>query len=51
MLVVCKVGSRSAQVAGYLVRNGLRRGEPRWRAVDWESAGRPMVSETATRRW
>ncbi len=44
--VMCRVGGRSGQVAQYLGANG-------WDVVNidggmlaWESAGRPMVSET-----
>ncbi len=44
--VVCRVGSRSAQVVAYLQANGVDRA----RNLDggmhaWQAAGRPMVSE------
>jgi rhodanese-related sulfurtransferase len=44
--VVCRVGSRSAQVVAYLLANGIDRA----RNLDggmqaWQAAGRPMVSE------
>lgn len=46
VFVMCRVGGRSGQVAQYLGANG-------WDVVNidggmlaWESAGRPMVSET-----
>lgn len=46
VVVVCRVGQRSAQVTAFLLHNG-------WERVinldggmtDWEAAGRPMVSE------
>ena len=38
VLVVCKVGGRSAQAAMWLGQQG--------RMLDWAAAGRPMVSET-----
>ena len=47
ILVVCKVGGRSAQVAGYLVRNGYDAVNLGGGLLDWESAGRALVSETS----
>ena len=45
-LVVCKVGARSAQVAGYLVQQGYDAVNLDGGMLDWEAAGRAMVSET-----
>ncbi len=45
-LVVCKVGGRSAQAAGYLVQNGVDVVNLDGGMLEWEAAGRPMVSET-----
>lgn len=45
-LVVCKVGSRSAQVVGYLARQGYDVVNLSGGLYDWESAGRPLVSES-----
>jgi rhodanese-related sulfurtransferase len=45
-LVVCKVGSRSARVAMWLVQQGRDAVNLEGGLVDWEAAGRPMVSET-----
>jgi rhodanese-related sulfurtransferase len=47
VVVVCKVGGRSAQVTAYLVQQGW----PNVRnldggVVEWVGAGRPFVSET-----
>lgn len=45
-LVVCRVGGRSAQAAGYLVQQGLDAVNLAGGMLDWAEAGRPMVSET-----
>ena len=45
-LVVCKVGARSARVAGYLVQSGYQAFNLDGGMLDWEAAGREMVSET-----
>ena len=45
-LVVCKVGGRSAQAVGYLVQQGYDVVNLDGGMLDWEAAGRPMVSET-----
>ena len=45
-LVVCKVGGRSAQAAAYLLRQGHDVVNLDGGMLDWEGAGRPMVSET-----
>jgi len=45
-LVVCKMGSRSAQATAYLVQNGYDAVNLDGGMLDWDSTGRPMVSET-----
>jgi rhodanese-related sulfurtransferase len=45
-LVVCKVGSRSARVAVWLVQQGRDAVNLDGGMLDWEAAGRTMVSET-----
>ncbi len=45
-LVVCKVGGRSAQAAGYLAQQGYDVVNLDGGMLDWAAAGRPMVSET-----
>ena len=45
-LVVCKVGGRSGQAAGYLSEQGYDVVNLEGGMLDWEEAGRPMVSET-----
>jgi rhodanese-related sulfurtransferase len=49
-LVVCKVGGRSAQAAAYLLQQGHDVVNLDGGMLDWEAAGRAMVSETASRR-
>ncbi|MGI8522231.1 MAG: rhodanese-like domain-containing protein [Nocardioides sp.] len=44
-LVVCRVGGRSAQAAAYLIQQGLDAVNLAGGMVDWEAAGRPLVSE------
>ena len=46
VLVVCRVGGRSAQAVGYLARQGLEAVNLDGGMLDWAEAGRPMVSET-----
>ena len=46
VLVVCKVGGRSAQVTGWLVQQGRDAVNLDGGLLDWAAAGRPMVSET-----
>jgi rhodanese-related sulfurtransferase len=46
VLVVCKVGGRSAQAAGYLVSNGVDAVNLGGGMLDWSAAGRPMVGDT-----
>ena len=46
VLVVCKVGARSAQAAAYLCANGRNAMNLDGGLVDWAGAGRPLVSET-----
>jgi rhodanese-related sulfurtransferase len=44
--VVCRVGSRSAQVVAYLQANGIDRARNLGGGMfAWQAAGRPMVSE------
>ncbi|AXK33458.1 rhodanese-like domain-containing protein [Streptomyces armeniacus] len=43
--VVCRVGGRSAQVAQYLLRQGLDAVNVDGGMLAWESAGRPLVAE------
>jgi len=45
-LVVCKVGGRSGQAVAWLVEQGYDAVNLDGGMLDWESAGRPMVSET-----
>ena len=45
-LVVCKVGARSAQAVGYLVQQGRDAVNLDGGLLDWEAAGRALVSET-----
>ncbi|QCW49254.1 rhodanese-like domain-containing protein [Nocardioides dongxiaopingii] len=44
-LVVCKVGGRSAQATGYLAQQGYDVVNLDGGMLDWQAAGRPMVSE------
>jgi rhodanese-related sulfurtransferase len=46
LLVVCKVGGRSARVVGWLVQQGREAVNLDGGMLDWEAAGRAMVSET-----
>ena len=46
ILVVCKVGGRSAQVTSYLTQQGLEVVNLDGGMLDWEASGRAMVSET-----
>jgi rhodanese-related sulfurtransferase len=43
-LVVCKVGARSAQAVGYLSQQGLDVVNLDGGLLDWQAAGRPLVS-------
>jgi rhodanese-related sulfurtransferase len=45
-LVVCKIGGRSAQAVAYLRQQGRDVVNLDGGMLDWEAAGRPMVSET-----
>ena len=45
-LVVCKVGGRSSQAVGYLMGQGYDVVNLDGGMLDWQAAGRPMVSET-----
>jgi rhodanese-related sulfurtransferase len=46
LLVVCKVGGRSAQACMYLGQQGHDVVNLAGGMLEWESAGRPMVSES-----
>ncbi|HEY3479984.1 MAG TPA: rhodanese-like domain-containing protein [Streptomyces sp.] len=41
--VVCRVGGRSAQVAQYLIAQGVDAVNVNGGMLDWEAAGRPVV--------
>lgn len=43
--VVCRVGGRSAQVAGYLIACGLDAVNVDGGMLAWEAAGRPLVTD------
>jgi rhodanese-related sulfurtransferase len=45
-LVVCKVGGRSGRAVGYLAQQGRDVVNLDGGMLDWEAAGRAMVSET-----
>ena len=45
-LVVCRVGGRSAQATGWLAEQGYDVVNLDGGMLDWEAAGRSMVSET-----
>ncbi|MEX0427869.1 rhodanese-like domain-containing protein [Nocardioides sp. DS6] len=45
-LVVCKAGGRSARAVMYLAQQGYDVVNLAGGMLDWEAAGRPMVSET-----
>ncbi|PWI41182.1 rhodanese-like domain-containing protein [Streptomyces sp. ICBB 8177] len=44
--VVCRVGGRSAQVAQYLIAQGVDAVNVDGGMLAWHAAGRPLVSET-----
>ena len=46
VLVVCKVGARSARAVAYLAQTGHDVVNLDGGMLDWEASGRPMVSET-----
>ena len=46
LLVVCKVGARSAHATAYLVSQGRDAVNLDGGMLDWEAAGRAIVSET-----
>jgi|SRR5689334_5000627 len=46
VLVVCKVGARSARVAEYLVQSGYEAFNLDGGLLDWVGAGRPLVADT-----
>ena len=44
LLVVCKIGGRSAQAVAYLVQQGIDAINLDGGMIEWADAGRPMVS-------
>jgi len=46
LLVVCKVGGRSAQAVGYLSQQGHEAVNLDGGLLDWEAAGRSLVSDS-----
>ena len=46
-LVVCKVGARSARAAMWLTQQGRDAVNLDGGLLDWQAAGRPLVSETS----
>ena len=46
LLVVCKVGGRSAQAVAWLTQQGFDAVNLGGGMLDWADAGRPMVSDT-----
>ena len=48
LVVVCSVGSRSAQVAAYLAQQGYDAVNLEGGLQAWAAAGRPLVSATGT---
>jgi len=45
LLVVCKVGSRSAQATAFLREKGFEAVNLAGGMIDWVDGGRPMVSD------
>jgi rhodanese-related sulfurtransferase len=45
ILVVCKVGARSAQAAAYLQAQGIEATNLAGGLIAWERAGRPLVAD------
>jgi rhodanese-related sulfurtransferase len=48
LLVVCKVGGRSAQAVGYLSQYGHEAVNLDGGLLDWEAAGRSLVTDSGT---
>ncbi|RLV48037.1 rhodanese-like domain-containing protein [Nocardioides mangrovicus] len=46
VLVVCKIGGRSARATAFLAQSGVDVVNLDGGMLEWEAAGRPMVSET-----
>ena len=46
LLLVCTVGGRSARAAAYLAQQGHDAYNLQGGLIDWDAAGRPLVSET-----
>jgi rhodanese-related sulfurtransferase len=49
LLVVCKVGGRSAQATAFLREKGFEAVNLAGGMIDWVDAGRPMVADGGTR--
>ena len=49
LLVVCRVGGRSAQATGYLVQQGIDAVNLDGGMVEWAAAGRRFVSDSGSR--
>lgn len=45
LLVICKVGGRSAQVTGFLVHHGFDASNVDGGMLEWAAAGKPMVAD------
>ena len=45
LVVVCKMGGRSAMVAGWLLQNGVDAVNLDGGVLAWVSAGRPLVTD------
>lgn len=45
VVVVCKVGGRSAQATGFLAQSGYMAYNLEGGMLEWSAAGRPMVSD------
>lgn len=46
VLVVCKVGGRSAQATGFLLQNGIDAVNLDGGMLEWQAAGRPMTTDS-----
>ena len=45
ILVVCRVGSRSAYAAGFLIQQGIEAVNLEGGLLEWYAAGRPLVTD------
>ena len=46
LLVVCRIGGRSAQATGFLVQQGIDAVNLDGGMLEWAAASRPMVSDS-----